>query len=142
MTLRLTLPWPPSVNRYYRSLRTGAMAGRVLISEEGRAYRLAVDAVVKLTRSSKCYDIPLVVCALASPPDRRARDLDNLWKPVLDALQHSGVFLNDSQIDELNIKRGPVVKGGQFAVSVAPIVQMEEVADTGWRQALGDEAAR
>ena len=35
--MTLELPWPPSINRYYRSLRKGALAGRVLISEEGRA---------------------------------------------------------------------------------------------------------
>ena len=34
---RLTLPWPPSVNRYYRNV-----AGVTKISAEGRAYRAAV----------------------------------------------------------------------------------------------------
>ena len=34
---RLTLPWPPSVNRYYRNV-----SGVTKISAEGRAYRAAV----------------------------------------------------------------------------------------------------
>jgi len=138
MTISLTLPWPPSVNRYYRSISRGALAGRVLISEEGRAYRLAVDAVVREAKARKCYDVPLSVAILASPPDRRARDLDNLFKSVLDSLQHAGVYLNDSQIDRLLIERGPIVKGGGLVVSVEPLV----VVDTGWRVALGDEVQR
>ena len=133
--MTLELPWPPSINRYYRSLRKGALAGRVLISEEGRAYRLAVDAVVREAKARKRFDVPLSVAVLANPPDRRARDLDNLFKSVLDSLQHSGVYLNDSQIDDLHIKRGAVVKGGRLTVSIAPIVTL----DTGWRVALGDE---
>ena len=40
-TLQLTLPWPPSVNRYWRSVPMGRGRGvRVLISREGRAFRI------------------------------------------------------------------------------------------------------
>ena len=38
MTHRYVLPWPPSLNRYYRSVN-----GRVLISREGRQYRADVQ---------------------------------------------------------------------------------------------------
>jgi crossover junction endodeoxyribonuclease RusA len=41
----------------------------------------------------------------AFPPDRRRRDLDNIQKPVLDALQHAGVYEDDSQIDLLVTRR-------------------------------------
>ena len=40
--VELTLPWPPSVNGYWRHPTTGKLAGRHLISEAGRAYREAV----------------------------------------------------------------------------------------------------
>ena len=36
MSIRLELPYPPSVNTYWRSV-----AGRVLISKAGRMYRAA-----------------------------------------------------------------------------------------------------
>ena len=41
----------------------------------------------------------------AFPPDRRRRDLDNLLKPALDALQHAGVYEDDSQVDWLVARR-------------------------------------
>ena len=40
-TAPITLPWPPSVNSYWRSI-TIQGSSRVLISEKGRAYRQRV----------------------------------------------------------------------------------------------------
>jgi crossover junction endodeoxyribonuclease RusA len=54
----------------------------------------------------------------AFPPDRRRRDLDNLAKPTLDALEHAGVYEDDSQIDLLIIRRRDVVDGGRLEASV------------------------
>ena len=34
-----TLPWPPSVNHYWRTPHRGPLAGRTMISAEGRTYR-------------------------------------------------------------------------------------------------------
>jgi crossover junction endodeoxyribonuclease RusA len=129
--MRLTLPWPPSVNKYYRHINKGQLAGRNLISEEGRAFRSAVDAVVRQARARKAMAFPLEVRVAAYPPDRRKRDLDNLLKATLDALQSSGVYLNDNQIESLSIYRAEPVAGGQLEVQITAL-------DTGWRQALGD----
>ena len=130
----LTLPWPPSINTYYRSPSKGPLAGRVLISEDGRAYRKAVAAIVRGIKH-RSFDVPLAMAIEASPPDRRARDLDNLLKSVLDSLQHAGVYLNDAQIDDLHIRRCSVKRGGSIAVRIIPLVE----SDTCWRQALGDD---
>jgi crossover junction endodeoxyribonuclease RusA len=54
----------------------------------------------------------------AFPPDRRRRDLDNLQKPVLDALEHAGIYEDDSQIDLLLTRRRDVVAGGRLDVQV------------------------
>ncbi len=54
----------------------------------------------------------------AFPPDRRRRDLDNLLKSVLDALEHAGVYADDSQIDLLVTKRREVVPNGRLLVRV------------------------
>ena len=69
------LPWPPSVNNYYRHV-----GPRVLISREGRKYRRMVVSRLgglfpkftgKVRLALDCY-----------PPDRRRRDLDNLLKSL------------------------------------------------------------
>lgn len=132
--ITLALPWPPSANQCYRLIRSGKLMGRVLMSAEGRAYRKAVDAVVRQAKARLCWTGRLRIEVLAYPPDRRARDIDNLFKAVLDALQASGVFMNDSQIDALEILRGDPVKGGSI------VVRVEQLHDAvSWRKALGDD---
>lgn len=49
--------------------------------------------------------------------DKRKQDLDNRIKALLDALNYR-LWFDDSQIDELVIKRGDIVKGGQVHVQV------------------------
>jgi len=97
---RYTLPFPPSVNHYYRHV-----GARVLISSEGRKYREAVWLAV-LEQGRKKHDGRLYVEILVNAPDKRRRDLDNLLKGLLDALQHAGLYEDDSQIDKLTITRG------------------------------------
>ena len=55
----------------------------------------------------------------AFPPDNRKRDLDNIQKVLLDALQDAGLFEDDGQIDYLSILRGPKFSGGLIQVQIA-----------------------
>lgn len=106
MNVTITLPFPPSVNRMWRTPRSGKLAGRTMLSAEGRAYRQAVaDEVIVQRVPRHMLKGRLGVAITAHPPDRRARDLDNLFKAPLDCLQHAGVIRNDSDIDELSINR-------------------------------------
>jgi crossover junction endodeoxyribonuclease RusA len=58
----------------------------------------------------------------AFPPDRRRRDLDNLLKPTLDALQHGGVYEDDSQVDLLVVRRCETDRpDGHVAIRVEPL---------------------
>jgi len=50
------------------------------------------------------------------PPDARRRDLDNYMKALLDALTQAKVWLDDEQVDSLDIHRGKLVKGGKCSV--------------------------
>jgi crossover junction endodeoxyribonuclease RusA len=114
MTDPITLPWPPSVNHYWRAWR-----GRVLISREGRAYRKDVCAIL----AGGGFRRPppggrIALCMDAFPPDRRKRDLDNLQKSVLDSLEHAGVYDDDGQIDLLVTRRRKPVVGGRLNVRV------------------------
>lgn len=116
----LTLPWPPSTNTYWRHPRTGRFAGMHLISEKGRAYRLAVKQHCLLSRV-KPKEGRLQVRIWASPPDRRSRDLDNVLKALLDGLTHGGAWADDEQIDDLHIIRCPVKAGGEIQIEIGEI---------------------
>jgi crossover junction endodeoxyribonuclease RusA len=123
----ITLPWPPTVNSYYRSPRSGRLAGRTLISEQGRAYRQAVSESVAAAHLGSFTGLVRVTVE-AWMPDRRKRDLDNLHKGILDGLTHAGVWKDDSQIDDLRIYRcraatGELVieKPGRVVVTIEAI---------------------
>lgn len=127
MTCKLSLPYPPSVNRYWRSLRSGPMAGRVLVSSEGRAYR---DAVARVARAQAIVSASgeLAVDVLLVPGDRRRRDVDNPLKALLDALTHAGAWADDSQIRRLVVLRHDPVPGA--AAAVVEIRPWEEENDS------------
>lgn len=119
MTLSFTLPYPPSVNTYWRHPSRGPLAGRHLISQEGRNYREAIRAHV--AESSFGMITGLVAVDIeAFFPDRRKRDLDNILKSLLDSLTHAGVWEDDSQIVDLRIRKGPTI-AGMVKVSVTPM---------------------
>lgn len=108
--IELELPYPPSLNRYYRHV-----GAKVLISREGRAYR---ERVMSLVRGSETVRKDAVCTIVVHPPDRRRRDLDNVLKALLDALVHGGVLADDSLVKELRVSMGCVAAGGAVEVSV------------------------
>ncbi len=111
----LELPYPPSVNHYWR--RVGH---RTLISKKGRLFRKRVLKMLSVHHREPLAG-RLHVRVLVYPPDRRRRDLDNITKALLDALEHGGVYENDSQIDRLTIERGEVFKGGKAVVEITEV---------------------
>lgn len=113
----IDLPWPPSVNTYWRHPTRGTLAGRHLISQEGRTYRSVVQKEVS-RHAIQMLQGRLAVRVDAMPPDHRKRDLDNLCKGVLDALVHAGAIQDDGDIDLLTLERGPVVAYGLLRVTI------------------------
>lgn len=104
--IELELPWPPTANTYWR--RNG---GRYFISKRGQDYREYVSKVCYPYQGLFVAEDRLRLRIKAYPPDKRKRDLDNLFKSVLDSIQHSGIYVDDSQIDKLSIERMPEYEG-------------------------------
>jgi crossover junction endodeoxyribonuclease RusA len=109
-TLRLTLPYPPSVNRIWRSVTIAGRA-RVLMSRDGREYRQAAIVALRADLGRfRAFCGPVAVVIRAHPPDARRRDLDNALKAANDALTHAGIWADDSQVADLRIIRMPVCR--------------------------------
>lgn len=99
----VTLPFPPSVNHYYRSYGRGT----VVISKAGKAYRDEVWLSVKRKRFGMPLVGPITLDVTLFRPDNRTRDIDNGLKAMLDALERSEVYHSDSQILELFVRLLP-----------------------------------
>jgi crossover junction endodeoxyribonuclease RusA len=143
----LDLPWPPSINSYFMEYAmppAGAVIEKRIrehgfnelhvwlrrntrtmkrVGDKGHAYRADVQEYVLRNRLNKGYREPLVMGMDFYPPDRRQRDLDNHYKPLIDALEHACVFLDDSQIkSHVTIMHEEIIKGGKVVVSLQELV--------------------
>jgi len=114
----LVLPFPPSGNTYYRSIRMGRSC-RVLLSKRGREYKQeVVDLIASMTEQDTFPMSSRVgMSVMLHAPNRRRYDLDNRAKALCDSLEDAGVFaVGDEQIDALTLRRGEIIKGGRAVV--------------------------
>lgn len=110
--IKLELPYPPSINHYFSYYQ-----GRPVLSKDARSYRHQVRRIA-IANGVKPLMGPLAVRIDIFPPDKRRRDIDNCFKSVLDALQHAGVFWDDSQIIVLHAVKYPAAQDGCVVVEI------------------------
>lgn len=104
--IRVELPWPPSTNHAYATVR-----GRRVKTREAKEYAKIVAAWMntpagRKARDAWSRDTRFRVRLEAHPPDRRRRDLANLEKIAVDAA-FAWLQLDDSKIDHLELTRLP-----------------------------------
>lgn len=114
--IAFTLPLPPSLNHYYGQSRSG----RRFIRAPGIKFRALVqDIVTEAGHATLAGRLALFVAVY--PATRAKQDLDNRSKALQDALTVAGVWLDDSQVDDLHLVRKEVIKGGRVMVVVTEI---------------------
>lgn len=101
-SITLTLPWPPTINTYWR--RHG---NTYFISAKGLDYRRTACLKSIEYHKSHLFDKRLSLFICAFPPDKRRRDIDNILKVLIDSLQYAEIYHDDCQIDSIYIKRMP-----------------------------------
>ena len=112
-TIEVNLPWAPSVNHYYKKTRNGSF----YLSQQGRSFREAVSQILR-SCSPLLLEGDLGVHIKLYPPDKRKRDIDNVLKALLDALEHGGAYKDDSQIIYLTVSKNEVEKHGKINVKI------------------------
>jgi crossover junction endodeoxyribonuclease RusA len=117
-TFKYVLPFPPSVNHYWRTARRGSKQV-TYISKEGVQFGKDVDATIGHRPHTRRR---LEVTLQYQRGDHTNYDVDNYAKSTLDALAKAGVLCNDQQVDRLVQERLPVVKGqGRCFVTIKEI---------------------
>jgi Holliday junction resolvase RusA-like endonuclease len=113
----ISLPAPPSTNRLWRA---GA-GGRIHIDPAYASWRRS--AGWELVRQKPDHFPPgaQVAVAVRVGKAKRAKDIDNLPKALLDLLQTHGVIGNDKLVAKLTIERDASVPDGRVTVEVREI---------------------
>jgi crossover junction endodeoxyribonuclease RusA len=113
--LELVLPYPPSVNKLYRTVHN-----RIILSKAGRQYKIDCTAAI-LTQGKVRFSGRVAYVIYAHMPDRRTRDLSNLTKIVEDTLTYAGVWDDDSQVDDMRVVRAECVPDGKLVMRIEEI---------------------
>lgn len=95
--MKVTLPYPPSANRYWRTFR-----GRAVLSAEAKVYKKHVAALLAAA-GHKPVSGPVAYTAHIYRP-LRSGDLDNRLKVLGDALT-GFAWLDDKQVVEIHAYR-------------------------------------
>ena len=119
----LWLPYPPSVNKAFRNVSGG---GRRKTYGYAQWRTLAAgEILVQRPQKLKGFFELMIAAARA---DNRKRDIDNLIKPIADALVAAGVVVDDSQMMEVRARwTSEHTKGGVF-VWARPFAERNEHA--------------
>ena len=111
----LHLPWPPTVNSYYKITKYGQR----YLDKKVRPFRELVAESLSEQVPGLALDDRLFLEVYLFPPDRRKRDLDNYMKGLLDAVTQAEMWVDDSLIDQLHIFRGETVDEGAVVISIS-----------------------
>lgn len=133
MICELYSSYPPTVNNYYQKTQRG-----LFISQKGRKFRdqLCSDFHEQLSGMEPIQG-KVRIDVIAWVPDNRRRDLDNIMKPIMDAMTHAGMWDDDSQVDQMCVYRGAKsAPNGAIYIRVdeaAPIIPLgcESLLDSG-----------
>jgi len=101
-TLKLALPWPPSLNRIWRAVNS-----RILLSAEARSFHKRVNNVLVGLPVDPITGWVSFTMDLHPPHklDVRGYDAANREKITCDALTKQRIWRDDAQIDELHVYR-------------------------------------
>lgn len=117
--MKLTLPYPPSTNRYWRF---NPKFGSMYVTHEARKYKADLEAIARRQLGPRArfpvYRGPVAVSVIVYRPAKRG-DLDNTLKVMLDALR--GVaFVDDDQVVRITADRADDKANPRAEVLIQP----------------------
>lgn len=104
------IPFPPSVNHYW-----GVHGKRRYIKKRGLQFR---EDILNI-----CGGLPKLIGDMGLlmevyPPDNRRRDLDNLLKATLDAMEKAELYKDDKDFIDIRIVKKKKVESGKVIIKI------------------------
>jgi len=110
--IKLTLPWPVSINAYWKSrvikVRGAVMASTYVTAAGVKFQKDVLAAVIQQLGQHSPLHGRLCVSMLFHGPSARKYDISNFVKTTEDALTKAGVWVDDEQVDALFLWRKPI----------------------------------
>jgi crossover junction endodeoxyribonuclease RusA len=112
----LELPYPPTANNLFRDA-VGKNGRRFRVRSSGYLAWLqsASDRISMAGKEARVAG-PYTMTVHAGKPDRRRRDVENLLKPISDALVNGGIVEDDSLCQRVSAEWMPGVTGVRVLV--------------------------
>lgn len=92
------------------------------VGTEGKAYAKLLRETFLSLRAWYRSENPLELRMLVCPKSNNRQDISNRIKVLEDCLKAGFVFMDDSQIETLEVRRGPMVAGGCVIVNLREIL--------------------
>jgi len=112
------LPYPKkiTVNSYWKTGKNGLYSNPYIKTFKALVCNAVKDSISYRNVSFGKEKIGVAINVY--PPDDRIRDIDNILKATLDALQFAQVYENDSQIIQLYVEKLDKVKDGKLEIFI------------------------
>lgn len=101
----MTVDLPPAINRMYKTTRQGGFYK----TQEAKTWE--TTAGYQIMQQKPLRDLTGDIYVGIEMFFSRDRDVDSSVKVVLDLLQKQSIYVNDSQVVHLNVKKYKVAKG-------------------------------
>lgn len=111
-TLFLNFPLPPTINSYYQF-----KGHRRYVGDAGKKFKADVAQIVS-QQPIRFGAEKLSMMVTINFRDKRTQDLSNRIKALEDAMCQAGLFDDDSQIKEIHIYEGEIIKNGRVSVRI------------------------
>lgn len=114
--IAFTLPYPPTANNLFMNV------GKRRIRTKAYDAWIAEASYWIHIQNAPVVGGPYTLAIIAHRPDRRARDIDNLIKPISDVLTKTSVISDDSRAEKVSAEWSKLLpaKGATVYVTVEP----------------------
>lgn len=124
MDVQFELPWPPTVNSYWKPIVRKGRAVLILTDRAIEYRKLALFMLNKQKVKGLAILDPVHIKVTYHPPTKRKYDIDNFLKGTLDAITHGYIWKDDEQIIDMYVRKGSVEKFGRVRVQISTTIPL------------------